>query len=300
MTTAAPRIERAPAPPSSAFGRDDIERYRLDGVVVVPRLFTSTDLDRAHAAIADITSAALAGSDHRHILELEPEPIDGRQVPRRIYDPFQRHAAFRAMATDDRVLDRVASLIGPELALQHSKLNMKCARVGSPVDWHQDLAYFPHTNCDLVTVLVYLDDATEENGCLQVLPRQHRRFFDHARADGSFAGLIVEDLSSCGAPVPLPAPAGSAIFMHCLTPHASLPNRSAAPRRTLIFEYRAADAFPIWYGDGVAASEQKTCHLRGVPARTARFGGPPPPIPQLRAGMPSLYEVQRQAKADSR
>ena len=56
---------------------------------------------------------------------------------------------------------------------------MKPSRVGSAVEWHQDLAYFPHTNPDLVNTLIYLDDATEENGCLQVLPRQHDRFFDH-------------------------------------------------------------------------------------------------------------------------
>ena len=51
-----------------------------------------------------------------------------------------------------------------------------------------------------------------------------------------------------GNPVPLEAPAGSVIFMHCVTPHSSKPNRSENPRRTLIYEYRAADAFPIYFG----------------------------------------------------
>ena len=56
---------------------------------------------------------------------------------------------------------------------------MKPAKVGSAVEWHQDMAYFPHTNDDLVTTLVYLDDATEENGCLRCSATSHH-YFDHA------------------------------------------------------------------------------------------------------------------------
>lgn len=40
---------------------------------------------------------------------------------------------------------------------------------------------FPHTNDDLVTTLVYLDDATEENGCLQVLPETFCRLTRHPK-----------------------------------------------------------------------------------------------------------------------
>ncbi len=285
-------IDRSDPTTTSPLDAAQVARYRADGYLVATSLLGSDDLACARDAITQITRAAMASGDHEAVLELEPESADDDPVPRRIYDPFLQHPLFRALATDARVLDRVACLIGGDLAIQHSKLNMKAAHVGSPVEWHQDLAYFPHTNDDLVTVLIYLDDATEENGCLQVLPGHHRHSFDHTHPDGSFAGLIVEDLSACGPPLALPAPAGSAIFMHCLTPHASLPNRSDRSRRTLIFEYRAADSFPIWYGDGVALSEKKARHLRGAPARIARFGGPPLRIPQVRTGMKSLYEVQ--------
>ncbi len=69
-------------------------------------------------------------------LELEPEPVDGQRVPRRIFNPYDQHQAFRDLAEDPRLLDRVESLIGPDFNLQHSKLNMKPAKVGSVVDWH--------------------------------------------------------------------------------------------------------------------------------------------------------------------
>ena len=274
-----------------------IEQYKIEGYLVVERVFGPDDLAVVDETIRELTDRAVAGEDMSQVLELEPEPVDGQRVPRRIFNPYDQHEAFRGLATDPRVLDRIESLIGGDFNLQHSKLNMKPAKVGSVVDWHQDLAYFPHTNDDLVTTLVYLDDANEENGCLQVLPRHHHHYFDHTGPDGKFAGMISEDLDGerFGRAQPLPAPAGSVIFMHCILPHSSLPNRSTRARRTLIFEYRAADAFPIYYSEMTAVAEAKLRPIRGKQARFARFGGPPPLIPNV-GRYQSLYELQAQSK----
>ena len=84
--------------------------------------------------------------------------------------------------------------------------------------------------------------------------------------------------------------------MHCITPHASLPNHSTRARRTLIFEYRANDSFPIYYGDMTNVAEAKFRPIRGKPARFARFGGPRPLIPTV-GKYASLYELQAQSKA---
>ena len=277
---------------------EQIAHYRREGYVVVEALLGPDDLAPVEATIRALADRAASGQDLSQVLELEPEKIDGRPIPRRIYNPYDQDESFRRLATDPRVLDRIESLIGPNFNLQHSKLNMKPARVGSPVEWHQDLAYFPHTNDDLVTTLIYLDDATVENGCLQVLARHHHHFFDHCGPDGAFLGMIREDLATgqFGRPVPLAAPAGSVIFMHCITPHSSLPNRSDRPRRTLIFEYRAADSFPIWYGEQTAAAEARWRPIRGRASRVARFGGPPPLVPTA-AKYASLYELQARSKA---
>jgi ectoine hydroxylase-related dioxygenase (phytanoyl-CoA dioxygenase family) len=279
---------------------EQVAHYRTEGYLVVNSVLNAEELAELDNTINELTTRALSGEDLSQILELEPEEVDGQRVARRIYNPFDQHESFRNAATSPCMLDRIESLIGPNFNLQHSKLNMKPARVGSVVEWHQDLTYFPHTNDDLVTTLVYLDDATEENGCLQVLPRHHHHYFNHFDTDGRFTGMISEDLSDgrFGRPVSLPAPAGSVIFMHCITPHSSLPNRSSQSRRTLIFEYRAADAFPIWYGPMTATAEDKYRPLRGHPARFARFGGPAPVIPQADKHS-SLYDLQARSKAKS-
>lgn len=288
------------APPlgQARFTPEEAAHYRTAGYVVIPGLFSPAEVERARATIVEMTHAALASGDPSKVLELEPEAVNGARVARRIYDPFLAHAVFQDMGTDLRILDRLETLIGPNLCCNLSKLNMKPAKVGSVVDWHQDLTYYPHTNADLVTVLVYLDDASVENGCLQVLPRHQHHYFNHSHPDGSFAGLITEELDSgrFGKPVPLEGVAGSAIFMHGILPHSSLPNHSPNPRRTLIYGYRASDAHPIYYGPSVVQFEAKVRLIRGSLSPVARFGGPPPVIPRVAAEMKSLYEMQREAK----
>jgi len=174
---------------------------------------------------------------------------------------------------------------------------MKSPSVWSVVEWHQDLAYLPHTNDGLGTALVYLDDATRTDGCLRVLPRHHAHCFDHASPDGRFAGMITEDLKSgqFGKAISLEAPAGSVIFMHCITSHSSRANRSDKPRRTLILGYRAADAFPIYYGDITQVSEKKNLPICGKQARFARLGGPAPSIPNTHR-YTSLYQLQEDTR----
>ena len=143
---------------------EQVQFYRTEGYLVVERVYNREDLQRVDQTIREMTRKALSGGDFSKILELEPEPVNGERVPRRIYNPFEQHETFRSLATDARLLDKIESLIGPDFGIQHSKLNMKPAKVGSVVDWHQDLSYFPHTNPDLVTTLIYMDDATEQNG----------------------------------------------------------------------------------------------------------------------------------------
>ena len=276
---------------------DQIESYRREGYLVLPGFFGADEMADVDRAIGEVTETALASGDWSDVLELEAELQDGRQVARRIYEPFDKHETFRRIGSEPRLLDCLEPLIGANIVHQYSKINMKPARVGSVVKWHQDMAYYPSTNDDLLAVLTYVDDATEENGCLQVLPRHHTHFFDHTGADGQFAGMVTEDLSGgrFGEPVSLAAPSGSAILLHAITPHSSLPNLSDQPRRTLIYGYQAADSYPIYFGEMTSQVSNKQM-LRGKPSRFARFGGPAPLIPSYSGLWKSLYQLQEEAK----
>jgi phytanoyl-CoA hydroxylase len=272
--------------------------YRQNGFLLAPSVFSAAALAPAYAVIDELILSAETSGAEQNLIEYEPDLADGVLAVRRLFNPFEQHAAFRALATDDGLLDLVESFVGPNIALQHSKLNMKAHKVGSAVEWHQDLTYFPHTNDDLVGALLFLDDVTTENGRLQVLPRQHFRFLDHSLPDGSFAGMITEriDTGQLGEPVTIEGKAGSVLFLHPLSPHCSATNTSPDQRRVLIFEYRAADAFPIYNGSQIVGSEACAHHLRGERALFARFGGPPPAIYLPQGSPQSLFEIQHASR----
>eukprot|EP01048_Picozoa_sp_COSAG05_P005536 COSAG05_NODE_331_length_11273_cov_3.896635_6_plen_125_part_00 len=73
-------------------------------------------------------------------------------VPLYGIDMTTHHPKFLALARDPRITDRVACLLGGDITLQHSKTVHKTAHTsqgqpgGGAVRFHQDFAYFPHTN----------------------------------------------------------------------------------------------------------------------------------------------------------
>ena len=109
--------------------------------------------------------------------------------------------------------------------------------------------------------------------------------------NGIFQGRVTEPVDESQA-VALEGGAGTAIFMHGMTPHASAPNTSPRPRRTLILSYRAADAFPIYRGERTADSESHVRSVRGERLRNARLVAGTFPIPTFPQKTSSLYELQ--------
>ena len=81
-------------------------------------------------------------------------------------------------------------LWGPNVRFDISKLNLKAAGFGSPVEWHQDWGFYPHTNDDLAAVGIMVDDFTSDNGSMLVIPGSHKgRIYDH-HAKWHFVGEI--------------------------------------------------------------------------------------------------------------
>ena len=225
-------------------------------------------------------------------MEMEPnQGAEGDRV-RRIYEPCTYYPEFRALSECTKLLDSVALLLGENLLFHYSKINMKPPAIGSVVEWHQDLAYYPLTNTDSLAVLFYLDDADSSNGCLQVIPGVHRqRILDHT-SGGFFRGQVTEPVDTANA-IAIEGRAGTAIFMHGMTPHASAPNTSTQSRRTLILSYRAADAYPVYLGETTLHAESHVRLVRGEHLSRARFGTLEMPIPKYQGVPKSLYDLQQ-------
>ena len=228
---------------------DTVARYRRDGVVVVEGLLDDVTRPRMKQALADLIARAAGVATHDDVYDLEPMHSAADPRVRRIKKPHLVHPVFAEFMRSPRLLAVLSALLGPSgVRLHGSKLNLKAPEYGSPVEWHQDWAFYPHSNDDLLAVGVLLDDATEENGPLLVLPGSHRGpTFDHHGSDGRFCGAMdaVRDGLDLGAAVALVAPAGSCSFHHVRAVHGSAQNRSSRSRNLLLYEFAAADAFPL-------------------------------------------------------
>lgn len=281
----------------SSLTNKQIAQYDANGFIVIESVFADTEIQPALTAIAEITARQRPLGKQATKLEWESEPFDGQRIPRRIYNPVDQRPVFKEIGLSDKMLDKIESLLGPNIQLHGCKINIKHAGVGSPVHWHQDLAFSPHTSCDLAACIVYLDPATEFNGCLQVIPGQHQKALMDHTVNGQFRGRVTEDLSRRRDVMDCPAPAGSVVIFHCKTPHRSEANRPSKPRRALILEFRAADAFPIYHHVSVADHEQTATRLvRGQPLRTARFEGTSLPVPcafDESFSYTSIYDIQQ-------
>jgi ectoine hydroxylase-related dioxygenase (phytanoyl-CoA dioxygenase family) len=193
----------------------------------------------------------------------------------------------------DKILGAVSDLIGFGLRCNGNKLNMKYAEFGSPVEWHQDWAFYPHTNDDLLAVGVCIDGMTEENGALLVVPGSHKGpVLDHNnKSRGVFVGAVTdEDFNAEGA-VPILLEAGGISIHHVRVLHGSAPNLSHAPRRLLLYQYCAIDAWPL---AGVKSWDDFNATIvRGEPTNVARVTNVPVrmPLPSGERGG-SLYETQ--------
>lgn len=271
-----------------------IAQYHEEGYTVLPGFLPRSAVDAILGEIEALTSSATVAHHDAARLEMEPnQGPEGKKV-RRVYEPCTYYPRFRARSESSDLLDVIEQLIGPNLVFHLSKINMKPAILGSVVEWHQDLTYYPLTNTDSVTVLLYLEDTDASNGCLQVIPRAHQRVMDHT-LKGIFQGRVTEPVDPSKA-VFLEAKAGSAILMHCLTPHSSAPNLSSKSRTTLIMSYRAADAFPIHLNVRTEAQEAHTRLVRGQELAEARFGLRSFPIPRFPSNTKSLYELQEMSR----
>lgn len=273
----------------------DVEAYRERGYIVVPDVLTASELDTIRSELAAVVAAAAGRTANDEVYDLEDSHSPDAPRVRRVKQPHAVMASVADLVRHPRMIEILSRLIGPNIRFQTSKLNMKSAGDGAAVEWHQDWAFYPHTNDDLVAVGIMLDDVDESNGPLCVLPGSHRGPTHDHHANGYFCGAIdpVATPIDFGAAAELTGTAGSMTFHHVRAVHGSAPNRSDRSRNLLLFQFAAVDAFPLVETvddlarfDAMIVAGEPTIEPR-VTAAPVRMPLPPAP------SQGSIYENQR-------
>ncbi|MEM7249931.1 MAG: phytanoyl-CoA dioxygenase family protein [Pseudomonadota bacterium] len=167
---------------------DEVAQYHRDGFVVPQRRIPDETLDRMRNALDALLAANQSMSSDYMVC---PHVIAGGT------QALKGHQDWLDFAAIPEVLDAVAHVIGPDVALWGSTVFGKPAGTGKAVPWHQDGEYWPIRPLATCSAWIAIDHAAVDNGCLRVLPGSHRakRLYGHRidQDDALALNQVVDD-----------------------------------------------------------------------------------------------------------
>lgn len=252
-----------------------------DGFLVLPDYVPAPWLDRLRAAMAELLerSRAIRQSDGIYVLEEGHSEKEPRL--HRISSPQDQHPVFWEFMTDPIMTALAADVVGPDVKFHHAKLNVKSGKGTQGFGWHQDIPAWPHTDYSPVTIGIYIDGCTPDQGPLTVAQGSHAgplfSMYDDARnfvvkiRDKDLGWLTDDRIRRItGGP-------GTTLLLNCRTVHGSVPNQSTEARPLLLPVYSSADSFA--YTPSPIPSPHQGDVVRGAAARYASFDTRPVEMP---------------------
>jgi 2-aminoethylphosphonate dioxygenase len=220
----------------ATLGSAALEHFAQHGWVALKHFFSAQltlDIARFTDEVCALPERAGAQMVYREASLLDPNA----SVIQRIENFCPHHKAFDALIRGGRLQQAVEQLLDGPAVLFKDKINFKMPG-GAGFEAHQDQqagwsAYAPL----FITVMVSIDHATIDNGCLEMASGP-RRFGLIGR---EWAPLTAQELTPHSL-VPVPTRPGDVLLFDSYAPHASKPNLSAGQRRILYLTYnRASD-----------------------------------------------------------
>jgi hypothetical protein len=222
-----------------------IRQFREEGHLFFPELFSPEEVDILKADVdrAQTTSRAWSSRDRNaetKAISLWMEPGD---------------SAFDLLRCLPRLVVPTRQLLEDEIYHWHSKFTFKAPRTGGSWHWHQDYGYWYHDGCPtarMLSVMVFLDEARLDNGCLKFLVGAHHLGrLEHGQVEAGTEGTqmgmpltIVEEAKKRFEVRPMIGKPGGTVFWHSNLPHQSDDNRSDFGRLAIIVCYNAMSNAP--------------------------------------------------------
>ena len=217
------------------LSNDDRQRFLQDGYVIVPELLTQAEaglLKRVARMDRELASDRTSRADG-----------EGGSVDLVVRNELPEDSVYGAIVRAQPLVEAMERLLDDEVYHYHHKMILKEPKVGGAWTWHQDYGYWYNNGClfpDMGSCMIAVDQATRENGCLQVIRGSHRMGrIDHLQrgdqtgADEERIAAALERLEL----VHVELEPGSAVIFHGNTLHRSDQNVSDIPRWAFICCY---------------------------------------------------------------
>lgn len=212
------------------------EQFERDGYAVFPGALSGEALDLLRAECDKFVAREDARMDAAGV-----DTIGISHRGKRYFaNECQRTApSLRQVLFSEAMADVCEATLGDNAYFFFDQFVVKCPEGGMPFSWHQDSGYVvgnggPPDHAPYVTCWIPLDDATEENGTVRLIPGSHRHgILDHERKTGSNDLAVRPDEEG----VLVEAKAGDVVAFSSLTLHATGANQSSKPRRVYLAQY---------------------------------------------------------------
>jgi phytanoyl-CoA hydroxylase len=280
-----------------------VERFQKDGFVVLENALTDSQLSSLNGELSMWVEES-KGNEKPYGKIMDGRPRFDLQVDthsfespalRRITSPAEISQACLDVVKDNKALDLVSEIFGPNIKHWTNKINLKLPGSGTEVKFHQDFPFEPHSNEDLMTVLFFLDDVTLENGPLEVVAGSHQGSLYSLWHDGIFTGAVSEEIEAeCKTKaISCVGKAGSACLMHSKLMHGSKSNNTKSPRSLFIVSYTAEDAVKLTQNP--LPSELEGMIVRGKKTGTVRSSNYSVELPEYPKEV-SFFDQQSKTK----
>ena len=251
--------------PLTTFGPKEHEKFMEKGYLRLGKVLSDNGLEALQQRIDDIMLGRIRYENMRYQLDSKTggysempvesighkgETLQYRKIMDLEQDPlhlaYMQSPLFREIARH---------YIGEDVSIFRAMFMNKSANQGTVLPWHQDVGFgWGLDRNPIITVWTALDDATEANGCMQIVPGGHKVGVVNERHFISEADAEAHALEKRA--IYLEAEAGEAILLNNLTPHRSGVNRTSQPRRAFSAAYMDAATrsrsgnkeFPVIFG----------------------------------------------------
>ena len=223
------------------------EFYNNNGYLMVGNVLSDVELSTMQKITYDWIEASRGITESNDFYDLDEGHSPKNPKLTRLKLPHKANSYFWDVLKNSKITSVLNDLLGPDTLLQTSKLNTKAPGGGAAVEWHQDWAFYPHSNDDVLAFGVFLEDVTEENGPLMVIPGSHKGPILSHFSNNVFCGAVNPDDPDfeIEKAIKLVGKAGDMTIHHARTLHGSAPNLSKRSRLMLFYECNAVDAWPL-------------------------------------------------------
>ncbi|GGO81319.1 ectoine hydroxylase [Wenjunlia tyrosinilytica] len=231
----------------------DLAAYERDGFLTVDQLITPDEVERFRAELERLSADPSVRADERSVIEPKSEEI------RSIFEVHKLSEVFASLVDDPRVLDRARQILGSEVYVHQSRVNVKPGFGASGFYWHSDFETW-HAEDGLprmraVSISIALTENLDTNGGLMIMPGSHKTFVGCAGEtpeDNYRQSLKRQEL---GTPSPralrsladehgiklFTGKAGSATMFDCNCMHGSGDNITPYPRSNVFIVFNSVE-----------------------------------------------------------